>query len=250
LKTPVLIGVSEGERDFIGVEQIAALVKSLRDEYDFPIFLNADHTHTLEAAIAAAKAGFDEILFDGSKLPFEENIKKTREAVDAIRSIRGEILVEGEIGYLGSSSQIIESIPEESLKFTTPEEASEFVRETGVDVLSPAVGTMHGLLPSMAAGQRHKRLQIKLIEEIKKASGSFLTLHGGSGTDEGDTREAIAAGINIIHVNTELRIAWRKGVEEGLKDNPEELAPYKILPPAVKNIGDLIERKLKLFSGS
>src|SRR5271167_2943290 len=107
LNLPVLIGVSEGEREFIGVRQSVALVKNLREQYDFPIFLNADHTHSLDKAKEAAEAGFDEIIFDASKLPFEENIKQTIEAVKLIRSINPNIMIEGEIGYIGSSSEVI-----------------------------------------------------------------------------------------------------------------------------------------------
>lgn len=123
LKVPVLIGVSEGEREFLGVRQVAAVIKSLRDEYDYPIFLNADHTHALAKAEEAAKAGFDEILFDGSALPFEENVHHTKRAVEAIKSINPAIVAEGEIGYIGSSSTILERAPEGANVLTTPEEA-------------------------------------------------------------------------------------------------------------------------------
>ena len=107
-KLPVMVGVSEGEREFTGVRQAAALVKAIRDEYDYPIFLNADHTHSIAKAEAAAKAGFDEIIFDGSALAFEENIKQTIKAIEAIKSINPAILVEGEIGWIGSSSAVID----------------------------------------------------------------------------------------------------------------------------------------------
>lgn len=104
LKVPVMVGTSEGERAFLGDTQVAALVISLREEYGFPIFLNADHTHSLDSAMAAAKAGFDSIVYDLSALPFEENIKQTKEAVEALKSIHPAILVEGEIGNIGTGS--------------------------------------------------------------------------------------------------------------------------------------------------
>lgn len=252
LSVPVMIGVSEGEREFIGVRQAAALVRSLRDEYDYPMFLNADHTHSLAKAKEAAEVGFDEILFDGSKLNFEENIKQTREAVKLVRAINPEILVEGEIGYIGSSSEILDKIPEGASlsprSLTTPEEAARFVRKTGVDILAPAVGNMHGLLTSMAEGNERKRLDIKRIADIKKAVQIPLTLHGGSGTADEDFIAAIKAGINIVHINTEIRLAWRNGVEEGLKKNPREVAPYKILPPAFDAIKKLVTARIALFN--
>jgi fructose-bisphosphate aldolase, class II len=248
LRVPVLIGVSEGERQFMGVEQAAALVRSLREEHDYPIFLNADHTHSLDGVRETARAGFDEIIFDGSELPFEENVKRTKAAVEVARSINPGIVLEGEVGYIGSSSAILEKRPEASLQLTTVEEASQFVRETGLDVLAPAVGNMHGLLKEMITGQVHKRLDVARIAEIKTAAGTYLTLHGGSGTADEDFVAAIKAGINIVHINTELRLAWRRGVEEGLSRNPDEVAPYKILPPAYQRIFDVVRNRLALFN--
>ena len=101
LKVPVAVGVSEGEREFLGVQQIAALVRSLREEYGYPIFLNADHTHSLAHALDVAKAGYDFIVFDLSALPFEQNVRQTKEAVEALKAINPAILVEGEIGDIG-----------------------------------------------------------------------------------------------------------------------------------------------------
>src|SRR5881628_3133107 len=112
LNVPVLVGVSEGEREFLGVRQIAALVRSLREEFDFPIFLDADHTHSLARAVEAAKAGFDAIVFDLSALPFEQNVRQTNEAVEALKAINPSILVEGEIGDIGSGSEIHEEAPD------------------------------------------------------------------------------------------------------------------------------------------
>ena len=108
LKVPVLVGASEGEREFIGSRQIAALVRSLREEFDFPIFLNADHTHSLSKALEAARAGFDAIVFDLSALPFEQNVRQTKEAVEAVKAVNPAILVEGEIGDIGTGSEIHE----------------------------------------------------------------------------------------------------------------------------------------------
>jgi len=252
LQLPVMIGVSEGEREFIGVRQVAALIKSLREQYGYPIFLNADHTHSLEKAKEAAEAGFDEIIFDNSQLPMEQNIANTKAAVAAIRAIDPNIIIEGEIGYLGASSEIIAARPEASLAMSTSEEAVRFVQETGVDVLAPAVGNMHGLLESMTTGgadAEHKHLDIARIAAIKTAlAGKFMTLHGGSGTDDADLAAAVKAGMTIVHISSELRLAWRRGVEEGLKD-PNEIAPYKIAAPAVVSIQKIVTDRLKLFNG-
>ena len=248
LNLPVLVGLSEGERDFMGVRQAVALVHSLRDHDNFPIFLNADHTHSLAKAIDAAKAGFDAISFDGSQLPFDENVTHTKQAVEAIKTINPSIIVEGEIGDIGSGSEIHETIPEMSKILTTPEQAKQFVDATGIDVLAPAVGNMHGLLPGMIRGEMKKRLHVQRIRDIKKATGIFMTLHGGSGTDDEDFKSAVKAGITIVHVSTEMRLAWRQGLEAALAKSPDELVPYKILREALGAVKKVAHARLQLFN--
>jgi len=220
LNVPLMVGVSEGEREFMGVHQVAVLVRSLREEFNFPIFLNADHTHSLEKAVDAAKAGFDSIVFDASALPFEQNVQQTRMAVEAIKAINPSILVEGELGDIGTGSQIHEEAHDMTKGLTIPEEAKQFVESTGIDILAPAVGTMHGMLKSMVQGETSKHLDIARIAQIKSAARVLLTLHGGSGTADEDLRRAIAAGINIVHINTELRVAWRRAWRRPWPNSP------------------------------
>jgi ketose-bisphosphate aldolase len=248
LNVPVIVGVSEGERKFMGVQQAAALVKSLRDEYDFPIFLNADHTHSLPSALDAARAGFDWIVFDVSTLPFEENVRQTKSAVEALKAVRPEILVEGEIGDIGSGSEIHAAAPDLQKGLTSPAQAKQFVDETRIDTLAPAVGNMHGMLESMVDGKTRKHLDIDRIRAIKAATGIFMTLHGGSGTDDEDFRKAIAAGITVVHINTEVRLAWRRGFDAALAKLPDEIVPYKILPLVVDSVKSVIAARLALFN--
>ena len=249
LRVPVIVGVSEGERQFMGVRQVAAIVKSLREEYDFPIFLNADHTHSLPSAIEAAKAGFDWIVFDVSTLPFEENVRQTNAAAEALKSLRPDILVEGEIGDIGSGSEIHDAAPDLRKGFTSPAQAKQFVEETRVDTLAPAVGNMHGMLKSMVAGYSKKRLDIERIRAIKAEARIFMTLHGASGTDDNDLKEAIAAGITVVHINTEVRLAWRRGFDAALEKQPNEIVPYKLLPHVVDSVKQVVTARLALFSG-
>jgi fructose-bisphosphate aldolase class II len=248
LTVPVIIGVSESEREFIGVRQIAVLVQSLREESDFPIFLNADHTHSLGKAIDAAKAGLDSIVFDLSALPFDENVRQTKEAVETLTKINAAILIEGEIGDIGTGSEIHEKALDVAKALTTAAEAKRFVEATGIDILAPAVGNMHGMLKSMVKGETKKHLDIDRIAEIKSAARILLTLHGGSGTNDEDLRKAVAAGINIVHINTELRVAWRRGLEVGLASQATEVVPYKILPFAVESVRQVALSRLKLFN--
>lgn len=256
LSVPVIIGTSEGEAGFLGRDMASAMVARLRKENNFPIFLNSDHTHSLEEVKKAVDAGYDAIIFDGSKLSFKENIKKTKEAVEYIKSKSKKILVEGELGYLGSSSQILKSIPSGAAikpeDLTTPEQAAEFVKKTKIDLLAPAVGNMHGILvrPNESGGLSpvKKHLNIERIAAIKKAVKIPLVLHGGSETADDDFRHAIEAGINIIHINTEIRWAWKNALEQSLVRNKEELAPYKLLEPSLEAVKISAKSRLQLFN--
>lgn len=249
LNFPVIIGVSEGERDFIGIKQIAALIKSLRDEYDYPIFLNADHTHSLEKLKQVVEAGFDAAVFDASKFAFKENIKKTKEAVEYVKSVNPNFLLEGELGYIGSGSTLLKEIPAGAAikpeDLTKPDEAAQFIKETGIDLFAPAVGNLHGII---AGAEGNPALNIQRISEIKSAVNIPLVLHGGSGIKDEDFILSIDAGISIIHINTELRLAWRKGMEKALKENPGEITPYKLLPIVIEEIKYVVEQRLKLFN--
>ena len=247
LNTPVIIGVSEGERAFIGTREVAALVQIMRDESGAANYLNADHVHTLHSAEEATRAGFDMLVFDASENPFEQNAAATNAAVEAIKSIRPEILVEGEIGYIGAGSQIHERAIERPL--TTPEEATQFVAATGVDLLAPAVGSMHGMLRTMVHGGITQHLDISRIAAIRQATGTLLTLHGGSGSDDTELSAAIAAGITVIHINTELRVAFRRGLETALANQPEEVVPYKLLQGSLHAVAEVVGQRLRLFSG-
>ncbi len=248
IRVSVVVGASERERDFFGVRQLVALVKSLREEFDVPIYLNADHTHSLLKAVEAAKAGFDAIVIDFSALPFAQNVSSTKEAVEAVKAINPAMLAEGEIGDIGTGSEIHRKAQTESKTLTTPEEASQFVQLTGIDILAPAVGNMHGMVESMVDGGTKKRLDIERIAQIKKATGVFLTLHGGSATSDDDFRKAIAVGINIVHVSAELRVTWRRSLERSLTARPNEVVPYKILDPVVDSMAEVVGSRLRLFN--
>jgi fructose-bisphosphate aldolase, class II len=248
LNVPVIIGVSEGERDFVGVRQAAALVKSIRDEFQYPIFLNADHTYSFERVKEAIDAGFDSVIFDGAKLSFEENVKTTKQCVDYARSVNPNVLIEGELGFIGTSSKILDEIPEgvmlDESSLTDPVKAKEFVELTGVDMLAPAVGNFHGML----RGGVDPKLNIERVKEIAETTAIPLVLHGGSGNSEEDFKASIANGISIVHINTEIRVAYKQGLQIGLTENPDEVAPYKFLKPSVKAVQDVVDKKLRFFN--
>ena len=245
LGVPVVIGASEGERTFIGARNLACLVKSAQADGK-QVYLNADHTYTVEGVKEVIDLGYDAVIFDGSHLPMEENIQKTKEIVAYARNCGREVLVEAEIGRIGTSSKLLDVPPEDMDKdLTTREEASHFVTETGVDMLAPAVGTMHGRLKSGI----EPKLDIERIGVLREAAGVPLVLHGGSGTSDLDFVAAIQAGIAIVHINTDIRIAYRKGIEKSLAENIDEIAPYRFLAGGVKDVHDMTEKYLRLFSG-
>lgn len=245
MKVPVIVGLSEGERDYVGVKQAAAIIKSLREERGQPIFLNADHTYSFSRVKEAIDAGFDSVIFDGAQLSLEENIKETKKCVEYARE-KGEVLVEGELGYIGTSSKILDAIPDGAITreddMTKPADALRFVRETGVDLLAPAVGNVHGVV---RGGE--PALNIGRVKAVADAVSVPLVLHGASGNTAEDIRAAIKAGVHIVHVNTELRIAYRGGLVKSMSENREELSPYKYLKPAKLAMQKVAEEKLKIF---
>jgi fructose-bisphosphate aldolase class II len=251
MDAPVIIGLSEGERDYVGVRQAVAIVKSIREERNQPIFLNADHTYSFERVKEAIDAGFDAVIFDGAQLSMDENIAVTKKCVEYARSHKSafgnDILVEGEIGFIGTSSKVMDAIPAGAVvgdaAMTTPADALRFVRETGVDMLAPAVGNIHGVIRG-----GDPALNTRRVGEISAAVGIPLVLHGASGNSADDISEAVKAGVGIVHVSTELRLAYRSGLMKSLSENPDEIAAYKYLKPAKLAMQRVVEEKLKIVN--
>ncbi len=247
-KLPVIIGLSEGEEKFVGRAEGVALINAIRNRDNYPIFLNADHHSSFESVKNAIDAGFDMVIIDGAKLSFEDNVKITKECVDYARSVNKDtgrdVLVEAELGYIGSGSDIKDTIPEGAGILTTPKDALKFVQDTGIDLFAPSVGSIHGLIKS---GKPH--INADLVTEIKKVTGIPLVLHGGSGLRDEDFTNAIQAGISVVHINSEIRLADRDAVKKAIEENPNEIVPAKILQPAVDAIEKIVYERLKLFNG-
>lgn len=248
-KIPIIIGVSEGEENFIGLEEIAVLVKQIKENDNYPIFLNGDHHYTFESVKNALNAGYDSAIIDAVKLPLEENITLTKKCVEYAKELKEkegrDVLIEAEIGFIGTSSKVLEEIPEGVNKhtMTKPEDAKYFVEKTNIDLLAPSIGNIHGMVKG-----GNPKLDIQRIREIKEACGVPLVLHGGSGISDEDFKKAIEAGISIVHINTEIRVAYKEALEKSLTENPKEIAPYKFLKPAVLAIEGVVYKKLRLFN--
>jgi fructose-bisphosphate aldolase class II len=249
LSSPLIVATSEGEGKFFGFREAAALVDAWRHGSGLPIILNLDHGKDLATIKKAVAAGYNAIHFDGSSLSYEENIKQTKAIVDYIRDVEKtfdrQIIVEGELGYLrGGSSVHEEALEIKPEDLTKPEQAKEFVEKTGVDSLAIVIGNAHGVF---AKGE--ERLNLERLGEIKKVLGDdvFLVLHGGSGIPAEDVQKAIELGIVKVNINTELRVAYKKGLEKEFKEQPKETTPYKMLQPAVDEIKKVVVEKIKIF---
>ena len=247
-KSPVILGTSEGESSFFGFEEAVALRNILREKYNLPIFLNLDHAKTFEYAKEAMDAGYDMVHIDGSKLSLADNIKLTNQVVKYAKSggifNKKEILVEGEVGKIGTESSKVytEKMKINEQDLTRPGEAKEFVKQTKADLLAVGIGNFHGV---QSSGE-NPNLRIDILQKIKENVGDVgIVLHGGSGTPENDIREAIRSGVVKININTELRKAFAEGLKKSL--NSGEIVPYKFLLDAKILVEKIVEEKLRIF---
>lgn len=248
LNLPVVIGTSEGEREAVGPRQAVALVKSIREQFNYPIYINADHTYSFEKVKEAIDAGYDAVIADGAGLPMEENIAFVKQCVAYRNAHAPHVLIEAELGYIGTSSKLLDELPKDVALdpqfLTHPEDAKRFMEETGADMLAPAVGNIHGMLKS----GRNPALNIERVGELKTMVGAPLVLHGGSGISDEDFVKAIEAGMCLIHINTEIRVAYMKGLRSFLAAHPDETSPYKATADAKKELEAVVSERLKLFA--
>jgi len=242
---PVIVGLSEGERDYFGFSLARALVDVYRAQ-GINIFLNADHTYSTDLVQRAITVGADSVVVDGARLSMDENLLMLTACVKYARASGRDVIMEGELGYIGQSSKILDELPEGvSLEnLTTVEDAVRFVRESGIDCFAPAIGNVHGMLKSA----KEPKLHADRVKEIADATGIPLVLHGASGNSEEEIVECIKAGITIVHINTELRLLYRKSLEKSFAEHPDEVAPYKFLAPAQEEMKAYVIRKLQVFA--
>lgn len=238
----VILEVSSGEVQHFGMENFLAVVDNLRKKTGLPILTNLDHGPGLEECQAAIEAGFNLVHFDGSGLPLEENVKITKTLTEMAHP-RG-VLVEAEIDkIIGESIAHPKQEPgsfQAQGHYTDPVQATDFIRETGADLLAVFVGNLHG---TYAGSEGLDLERLKLLANLP----CFLSLHGGSGVREDDIRRAIKDGLVVkINVNTELRVAFRETLENVLKGS-DEVAVYKIMLPVMAAVQRVVEEKIDLF---
>lgn len=249
LKQPVIIGASEGERTYMGVEMVRKIVDELNQEYSVAIFLNADHTYSFAKVQEVVETGYDSVIIDGAKLPYEENVSLVKKCVDYVRAYEAKtgkrVLVEAELGYIGQSSSLNTSLPEgvSDDNLTTKEQAQDFILRTGIDMFAPAIGNVHGMLVDAP----EPRLRIDRLKEIVSAIDLPLVLHGASGNTDEDLHDAIDAGIAIVHINTEIRKAFRDGEKDYMDKHPSEIAPYKFGTEGQEEMKKVVRSKMELY---
>jgi fructose-bisphosphate aldolase class II len=238
---PVILQASMGAINYAGLSNIVALGKAAKETCSVPVILHLDHGN-FDYACVCIEAGFDSVMFDGSELPVEENIAKTRQIVKLAHKRKYRVTVEAEIGKI-SGVEEERSVSDEEASHTTPEEALHFVKKTGCDSLAIAVGTAHGVY------QGTPNINYELIEQIAAAVPKTpLVLHGSSGVPLADLQKTIEAGITKINIDTDVKLAFTTGLRQTLEKNPKEYDLRKYLKPASEAAQQVIEEKIRAFA--
>ena len=229
MESPVILGTSEGEGKFFGLKEAFVMKEIINLEYNVPVFLNLDHGKNFDFIKTAVDIGYDSVHYDGSLLPFDENIKRTKEIVRYAKK-RG-VLVEGELGVIKDKSSVSRN------DFTSLSKVERFVKETNVDLLAISIGNVHGVYVKMPS------LDLNLLSEIRKKTEIFLVLHGASGLKNEDIKNCIKRGIVKTNINTELRNVWKESLKKELSS--KEIKPYKILEKTEKVLEKRVIEKIK-----
>ncbi|MGX5681027.1 ketose-bisphosphate aldolase [Schumannella luteola] len=236
--SPMIISIHPAEWELMGDEFLASVLELARGA-SIPVAVQLDHGATFEQVIAAIRLGFTSVMIDGSLLPYEENVALTRKVVEAAHIVG--VSVEGEVGTIGPRDpKTAEELA--NIVYTTPEQAAQFVADTGVDYLAVAVGTCHGVYPAGVAPE----LKIDLLEEIKSATPVPLVLHGGSGAPDDQVSEAVLHGVAKVNISADMKLAYFHRLREVLED-PKHREPHDIYPPALDAVRDVVLHKVEVF---
>ncbi|OYX38286.1 ketose-bisphosphate aldolase [Candidatus Saccharibacteria bacterium 32-50-10] len=249
MNAPVLVELSQGEVEALGLENVRDLVDNYKTEYGIEMYINLDHSPTVEACKRAIDAGYEFIHIDISQANHDaseaEIVAKTKEVVDYAKFTGA--LVESEPHYFGGSSNVHdEAIDYEEIKktFSTPEGARDFVEATGIDTFAAAVGNLHGKYPVP------KELDLDLLSKIRDSIDCQISLHGGSGTPLHYFEEAARIGVSKININSDMRYVFRKELERVLAENPDEYAVVKLMPAVYEAVQQVVEDKIRAFGSA
>ncbi|MBI2007626.1 class II fructose-bisphosphate aldolase [Candidatus Saccharibacteria bacterium] len=248
-KSPVLVEVSKTEADAMGLENVRDLVDNYKNQYGVEMYINLDHSPTVEDAIAGITAGFECIHIDISQATHSasrnEIIAETKKVVQAAK-LTGAMVEAEERYFLGSSNLHKERIDYEEVKkyMTKPQEAADFVTRTGIDTFAAQVGNLHGKYPVP------KILNLDLLEEIRQAIDCNISLHGGSDTAKHYFVEAVKIGVAKININSDMRIAYRDTLEQVLGKNKGEYAVIKLMGKVIDEVQAVVESKIDMFNSA
>ncbi len=248
-KSPVLVEVSQGEVESLGLDNVRDMVDNYKEEFGIEIYINLDHSPSVESAMAGIEAGFEFIHIDISQANHgateEEIIRDTKRVADY--ALLTGALVESEPHYFGGSSNLHkEKINYDEIKktFSTPDATKAFVDATGIDIYAAAIGNLHGKYPVP------KVLDLDLLQQIRDAVDCNISLHGGSGTPEHYFEKAAKIGVSKININSDMRVAFRNTLEKVLKENPDEFAVIKLMDEVIGAVQAVVEAKIDAFGSA
>jgi fructose-bisphosphate aldolase class II len=242
---PVILQASQGAIKYAGLDSIVVMVKVMAEKVNIPVALHLDHGTDYYQNIKCLRAGFTSLMYDGSKLSFDENVKMTKKVVEMAHACDIPVEAElGQIGKMGDSDEPGVALERVKESMAVPEEAVKFVELTEIDFLAAAVGTIHGCRTPFA------KLDIPRIEKIRELTGVPLVLHGASGANDEEIRKGIAAGICKINIDTRIRMQFTEKIREIIKTNPQEIDPRKILGPAKEAAKEIIRNRIRAFGSN
>lgn len=240
VKSPVIIQVSEKTIQYAGLKPITHIVQTIakNEAANVPVALHLDHGHSFQSVSECINAGFSSIHIDASELPFDENIKVTKESV-AYAHKHG-VWAQGELGRIFGKEGLTNGHFENIEEFLTdPQQAIEFVKKTGVDTLAISVGTYHGRFKGK------EKIYFERLDKIRKAIDVPLVLHGASGIPDDELSKAIKHGVSIVNIDTSLRVAFTEALRETVKKGTDYVDPRKILQPSIDAVLEVVGRKIK-----
>lgn len=240
LKSPVILEMSPDEFNFVGYAQIQAMLYEAAHT-DVPVCIHLDHGDSYETVVRAIQAGMTSVMIDASKLPYEENVAITKKVVETAHI--ANVSVESELGTIGTTGNSIEG-GTEGVIYTVPEEAKQFIEDTGIDTFACAIGTAHGIYPK----DMKPKLRIDILKDITDQVSVPLVLHGGSSNKDEEIAEAVKNGICKINISSDIKVAFYKQARKTLNENPGYREPLEIYPAAMEACGKVCADKIRLFN--
>lgn len=240
LKSPVILEMSPDEFNFVGYAQIQAMLYEAAHT-DVPVCIHLDHGDSYETIVRAIQAGMTSVMIDASKLPYEENVAITKKVVETAHI--ANVSVESELGTIGTTGNSIEG-GTEGVIYTVPEEAKQFIEDTGIDTFACAIGTAHGIYPK----DMKPKLRIDILKDITDQVSVPLVLHGGSSNKDEEIAEAVKNGICKINISSDIKVAFYEQARKTLNENPGYREPLEIYPAAMEACGKVCADKIRLFN--